>query len=97
MDRRLILKYCPEDVSDSGVPLVSVCYEGSDSAPYLRCTRLTPIKDVETTLSGNQIEYVDALLRDIDVASNGSREAALLMLSRLEAIAFGPIRCFPEA
>jgi hypothetical protein len=97
MDRRLILKYCPEDVSDSGVPLVSICYEGADSAPYLRCARLTPIQDVGTTISADHVEYIDALLRDIDVASNRSREAALLMLGRLEAIAFGPIRCFPEA
>jgi hypothetical protein len=97
MDRRMILKYCPEDVSDSGVSLVLICYENAaESAPYLRCTTLTPYVNSKTVLSTSHLEYMEALMRDISAAANESREAALLMLNRLAAISFGPIRCFPE-
>jgi hypothetical protein len=97
MERRLILKYCPED-SDSGVPLLSVRYEhGAESAPYLLCTKVTPYLESATVLPVPYIEYMEALLADIHVASGDSSEAALVMVRRLEAILFGPIRCFPEA
>jgi len=93
MELRVVLKYCPEDVSDSGVPVFLICYNTEGPAPYLRCTTLPANLDIERIIPTRDLEYVEALLRDIDVASKASREAALLLLSRLEAIAFGPIRC----
>lgn len=95
MERCLILKYCPEDVSDSGVPVFLICYNSEGPAPYLRCTTQTPNLDIETVVPVHHLEYVESLLRDIDVASNESREATLLILGRLESITFGPIRCSP--
>ena len=93
MELRVVLKYCPEDVSDSGVPVFLICYNTEGPAPYLRCTTLPPNLDIERMIPASQVEYVEAILHDIDVASKDSRKAALLMLSRLQAIAFGPLRC----
>jgi len=94
MDRRLMLKYCAEEQSNSGVPLVLLSYKhGAEAAPYLECIMLASYSDSESSLHPRDVEYVDALMQDIYEASNESREAALLLLSRLEAICFGPIRC----
>jgi hypothetical protein len=95
MELRVVLKYCPEDVSDSGVPVFLICYNTEGPAPYLRCTTLPANLGTGRIIPARHTEYVEALMRDIDAASKDSHKAALLMLSRLEAITFGPIRCSP--
>ena len=77
-----------------GSPLVTISYEHETrSAPYLVCTVLNPYQDSESGLPADHIEYMEALMHDVRAASSDSRGAALVMLNRLEAIAYGPIRC----
>ena len=93
MDRGLVLTYFPEETSDLGVPLILIRYEHqAESAPYLNCTALTSYLDSDLALPARYVEYVEALLCDLNDASSNSRKTALLMLDRLEAISFGPIR-----
>jgi hypothetical protein len=96
MNRRLILLFCREEFSKTGIPLVLLAYEGETaSPPYLSLTELASYRDPEIGMDPPQIEFMEALLSDLGMASSESREASLLMLRRLEAIEFGPIRCLP--
>jgi len=93
MTRNLVLKYCMEEQSNAGIPFVLLSYKhDAEIAPYLQCTMLASYSDLEPTLDPRQIEYIDAMMQDIREASNESHEATLLLLTRLEAICFGPIR-----
>jgi hypothetical protein len=97
MERRLMIKYCPEELSDSGVPLALICYDGVDSAPYLTCTILGLHQEFDMILPTRYLRYMEGLLHDVNVASNQSHDASILMLDRLEATPFGPIRCFNDS
>jgi hypothetical protein len=96
MKRRMILKFCPDEFKESGVPLVLLAYSDEvDSGPYIDCTVLVAYSAPELGLDKSTVEFLNALMSDLQQASTESREAALLILKRLEAIQFGPIRCLP--
>jgi hypothetical protein len=96
MKRRMLLQFCPDEFKDSGVPLVLLAYSDEvRSGPYIDCTVLVAYSAPEVGLDDSTIEFMNALMSDLQQASNESREAALLILKRLEAIQFGPIRWLP--
>jgi hypothetical protein len=94
MKFRMTLQFFPDELRDAGVPLVLLAYaDEADSGPYLDCVVLVAYSSPELGLDESTIEFMNALMSDLQKASNESREAALLILERLEAIQFGPIRC----
>jgi hypothetical protein len=94
MKRRMTLQYCPEELTEAGVPLVLLAYD-DEAGPgsYITCTVLVAYSAPELGLDESTVEFMNALMSDLQKASDESREAALLILKRLEAIQFGPIRC----
>jgi len=94
MKRRMTLQFCPEELTEAGVPLVLLAYDDEAKfGPYIDCTMLVALSTPELGLNESTIEFMNALMSDLQQASNESREAALLILNRLDAIHFGPIRC----
>jgi hypothetical protein len=94
MKRRMTLQFCPQELTEAGVPFVLLSYDDeAGSGPYITCTALVAYSAPELGLDESTVEFMNALMCDLRQASNESREAALLILNRLDAIQFGPIRC----
>jgi hypothetical protein len=93
MIETLVLEYIQAEQDSSGVPVAVLSYDPqAESPPLLKCTLSVPGYGVQPTLTPQDAEYFDAMLKDIRDAS-ASHDAASDLMSRLKSICFGPIRC----